>query len=134
MRFKVVPNGPGEDGDVPGGDKQEPILLGYTPLSSYEKIVAFICICFLGFGAYFSYDSVSALNPHFLTDMKISPSKFMLFNSLSQWSNVVCSFAGGIIIDRVLGLRRSAILFSSFAVLGQVIFATSIYFNLYLPA
>ncbi|MES1904534.1 MAG: Major facilitator superfamily domain-containing protein 1, partial [Paramarteilia canceri] len=32
-----------------------------------DKILAFISICLLGFGAYYSYDSVSALQPHFLT-------------------------------------------------------------------
>ena len=41
--------------------------VNYTPLDSRESICVFVCICLLGFGAYFSYDAVSALQPHFFT-------------------------------------------------------------------
>ncbi|MEN2498064.1 MAG: Major facilitator superfamily domain-containing protein 1 [Marteilia pararefringens] len=107
----------------------------HAPLDkTHEKILAFICICFLGFGSYFSYDSVAALQPHFLTDMKISTIQFMLFNSISQWSNVICSFLGGVLIDNVFGLRKSGIIFASAALLGQIIFTISISYNSYYTA
>ena len=57
-----------------------------------------------------------------------------MFNALSNWANILCSFIGGILIDRVLGLRNSGVLYSLSALIGQIIFATSIFYKKYYPA
>lgn len=80
-------------------------------------------ICFLCFGNYFVYDNPAALQDQFLKDMDISNSQFMLMYSLYSWPNVVLCFFGGYVIDKWIGIRLGAILFSAIILVGQAMVA-----------
>lgn len=62
-------------------------------------------------------------------DLDISVSQFMSFYAWYSWPNVILCFFGGFLIDRVLGVRVGAIVFSLFVTAGQV----QKIFTLYLP-
>lgn len=55
--------------------------------------------------------------------MGISVGNFSQLYAWYSWPNTILCFFGGFLIDRVLGIRFGAILFSGFILLGQVVFA-----------
>ena len=103
-------------------EKQSVFQIMMDPTKRYYRYFALIFICFLGFGSYFCYDTPAALEDQFKRDLKISTSTFTVFYSVYSWPNVILSFFGGILIDRVLGIRLGAIIFASFILVGQVLF------------
>ena len=52
--------------------------------------------------------------------MKVNNFKYNLLYSLYSWPNVILSLIGGVLIDRVFGVRIGAVLFSALVTLGQV--------------
>jgi dipeptide/tripeptide permease len=95
----------------------------FDPRRKFYRYFTLIFICFLLFGTYFCYVLPGALENEFERDLKISTSQFTVFNSLYSWPNIFLCFFGGFLIDRVLGNRLGAILFSSFVSIGQLMFA-----------
>lgn len=96
-------------------------LCGFVPL----KGLLLMCICFLTFGSYWVFDSPGALynqltawfGPENYTD-----SSGALLYTVYSLPNTVLPFFSGIIIDRFLGVRRSALLFSLLIFVGDAIF------------
>ena len=93
------------------------------PRQAFYRYFALIFMCMLGFGSYFCYDNPAALQDHFKKDLQISTSTFTAFYSWYSWPNVVLSFVGGYLIDRVFGIRMGALIFGSIVFIGQLIFA-----------
>ena len=48
-------------------DEKKDLSENFDPLDTKESCLVFVCICLLGFGAFYAYDAVSALQPHFYT-------------------------------------------------------------------
>lgn len=46
-----------------------------------------------------------------------------------SWPNVILSFVGGFLIDRVFGIPWGSIIFSMFVLIGQIIFGIGAYFK-----
>lgn len=91
--------------------------------SKLFKYSAFICIISLTFGSYFCFDTPAALPDKFKRDLGITTATFTDFYSWYNWPNVILCFFGGLLIDRVFGVRAGTILFSSLVLLGNLIFA-----------
>ena len=53
--------------------------------------------------------------------MNVNVFQYNLLYSLYSWPNVILSLIGGVLIDRILGIRWGTIIFSAFVCLGQVI-------------
>ncbi|KAL3847746.1 hypothetical protein ACJMK2_018640, partial [Sinanodonta woodiana] len=69
--------------------------------------------------SYFCYDNPAALQDNMIRDLNLSESQFMAFYSWYSWPNVILCFFGGFLIDRMLGVRLGAIVFSFFVTAGQ---------------
>lgn len=54
-----------------------------------------------------------------------------MFYSMYSWPNVVLCFVGGFLIDRVFGIRLGTNLYMLLTLLGQVVFATGVIFDIY---
>ena len=54
-------------------------------------------------------------------------SKFVLLYSIYSWPNVILCFIGGFLLDRVFGIRWGSIIYMSFTMIGQLLFATGTY-------
>nr|CAB3263790.1 major facilitator superfamily domain-containing protein 1 [Phallusia mammillata] len=93
------------------------------PTSLSHRLVVLTLMCFLGFGSYFCYDIPAALHTQIRNDMDINEATFMQLYSWYSWPNVILCFFGGFLIDRVLGVRVGCVLFSSFVLVGQLVFA-----------
>jgi MFS family permease len=93
------------------------------PGSALHRYLALALICLLGFGNNFCYDTPGALEAPIEDAMSIGTSQFTSLYALYSWPNVIMCFFGGLLIDRVLGIRLGSILFLSLLVIGQAFFA-----------
>jgi len=79
------------------------------------------CLCAIS-GSYYVYDNPAALQDVMLSDLQINTSQFTMFYSLYSWPNVILSFFGGFLIDRVFGVRWGGIIFCILVTIGQVVY------------
>lgn len=93
------------------------------PRSSVHRYLALLLICLLGFGNYFCYDTPGALEVPIEDAMSVGTSQFTSLYALYSWPNVIMCFFGGLLIDKVLGIRLGAIIFLLLLVFGQFLFA-----------
>ena len=82
-------------------------------------------------GSYFCYDNPAALEDRFTgaDGMGLSDEKYALLYTVYSWPNVIFPLVGGLLIDGVLGIRLSAVIFSAFIMLGQIVFALGALYN-----
>lgn len=88
-------------------------------------------ICFLSFGSYFCFDNPAALHSEFREDLEMTEVQFMNLYAWYSWPNVVLSFVGGFLIDKVFGVRLGASIFSLFLIAGQFVFAAGAFINVH---
>ena len=74
-------------------------------------------------------DNPSALHNEFRADLEMSEIEFMNLYAWYSWPNVVLSFIGGFLIDKVFGVRLGASIFALFLIVGQMIFAAGAFIN-----
>jgi MFS family permease len=84
------------------------------------------CACFITLGDYFCYDVPGALGneavqKHFKTDALM----YELLYSLYSWPNTVLAFLGGVLVDRLLGVRCGALLFTAIVSVAQLLLAVA---------
>lgn len=101
-----------------------------NPRKRLHRYLILCIMCFLSFGSYFCYDNPAALQDDMTKDLTLKESEFMSLYMWYSWPNVILCFFGGFLIDRVLGVRLGAIIFSSFVTVGQVIFSVGALFDL----
>nr|AAW25795.1 SJCHGC00668 protein [Schistosoma japonicum] len=94
-----------------------------------HRYIVLFFICFLCFGSYFCYDNPSALQDVFLSSLEMTRIEFMNLYAFYSWPNVVLSFVGGFLIDRVFGISWGSIIFSMFVLVGQILFGIGAYFG-----
>lgn len=103
-----------------------------NPHRALHRYIALFFICLLSFGSYFCYDNPAALQSQIKQALSIDTQRFMVLYSIYSWPNVVLCFFGGFLIDRVFGVRLGTLIFSSFLVVGQSLFALGALLDLYI--
>lgn len=101
------------------------------PRSAPHRYIALALICLLGFGNYFCYDTPGALEIPIEDAMSATTSQFTSLNALYSWPNVIMCFIGGLLIDKVLGIRLGAIIFLILLVIGQLMVALGAFSGLF---
>ena len=105
------------------------ILLDPRRLPYRYVLVALMCLvkaCVI-----YSHDMPAALERVIIDVMRVSIFQYELLYSLFFWPNVFLPVIGGILLDRVLGLRLGLIIFAILACLGQLLLSMGGYFNLF---
>jgi len=98
----------------------------FNPDKLYYRIILLVGICFLTFGSYFIYDIPGALPEPIDQRLGISDTKRGALYSVYSWPNTVLALFGGLLIDRVFGIRFAAIVFCTLVLIGQIVFAIGI--------
>lgn len=101
------------------------------PRSAPHRYIALTLICLLGFGNYFCYDTPGALEIPIEDAMSATTSQFTSLNALYSWPNVIMCFIGGLLIDKVLGIRLGAIVFLALLVIGQLMVSLGAFSGLF---
>ncbi len=111
-----------------GGQGETPILTGSAAASTGLRFAILMCICFLTFGSYWVFDTPGAIQkqleewfgPSYTEDDNA------LLYSIYSWPNTVLALCGGFIVDRITGVRKGALLFSTLIWIGQLVFCIAI--------
>ncbi|OAF71880.1 Major facilitator superfamily domain-containing protein 1 [Intoshia linei] len=102
-----------------------PFILGPCCRYLVGILIAILCT-----GSYFSYDSPGSMSKHLAEyPLEIENDKFMLLYSLYSWPNVIMSFIGGFLVDRVLGLRLGACIFIFLVSIGHALVVAGLFMN-----
>jgi MFS family permease len=101
----------------------------FDPRRRSYRYCALVLISLLTFGPYYCFSMPAALQIQFQRDLEINAAQFSIFNSLSSWPNIVLCFFSGALIDRFLGIRMGAFIFSIVLLLGQIMFAFGAYYK-----
>lgn len=99
-----------------------------------NKWLMLVFVSFLTFGSYWCYDLPGALQSQLkdeFGDNEMSNARIGLLYSIYAWPNTILAFFGGFIIDRITGVPYGAVLFSTFATIGQFMFALGVELKLY---
>mmetsp|Transcript_11503 Transcript_11503/g.22615 ORF Transcript_11503/g.22615 Transcript_11503/m.22615 type:complete len:565 (+) Transcript_11503:179-1873(+) len=95
----------------------------------FIRVLVLICCCLLSLGSYYCFDLPGALPDDFRRVLaQNNPGQQGLFYSMYSLPNTVQPFVGGIIIDKVLGLRIGATICCTLVAIGcsVVAFAASV--------
>ncbi|GBG31455.1 Major facilitator superfamily domain-containing protein 1 [Hondaea fermentalgiana] len=88
------------------------------------RVLVLVCCCLLSLGSYYCFDLPGALPDDFRKILaENDPGKQGLFYSMYSLPNTVQPFVGGIVIDKVLGLRLGATICCSLVAIGCAIVA-----------
>ena len=90
-----------------------------------------LLLCSIRHVTNFCVEMPSGLEDTIIKVMNVDTTLYDLLFSVSSWPNIVLCLVGGIIIDRLLGLRKGLIIVVSTALLGQVIWALGAFTNQY---
>ena len=110
-----------------GGGK----LCNFHPNSHAYKYVILVLICIVKFGVSYVYDCPAGLEKVIIDTLHLDVSQYSLLYSVFSWPNVILSALGGIIIDRILGIRLGTLLFIALSTIGQLIFALGAFFDVF---
>ena len=77
----------------------------------------------------YSVDLPAALESTIINVMRVDITQYELLYSLYSWPNVFLAVIGGVLIDRVFGLRLGLLIFITIACIGQLLVAMGGYFN-----
>ncbi|KAG5499741.1 hypothetical protein GH5_03875 [Leishmania sp. Ghana 2012 LV757] len=96
--------------------------------------------CFLTFGSYYIYDfpgsigsgSGNTIASHFKDRQKTyTESMNQYLYSVYAWPNTILSVAGGLLIDKYVGLRKAMLLFTTVILASSVLFYIGVYATTY---
>jgi len=104
------------------------------PFDVYPWVILFF-LCWLTFGSYWVFDTPGAIQT-FLTAWFGGPDSYtpqanLLLYSVYSIPNVGLAIFGGFIIDKILGVRVATLLFCFLILLGQILFALGVQFQMY---
>lgn len=119
---KITPNRAHDDSTQQGCFSPKGAAFGYIGL---------ILMSLLHFGPYFCYATPEALEANFKFDSAIPTEKFVLLYSVYTWTNVITCFIGGFLLDNVFGIRWGTNIYIMLSMIGQLIFATGAYVNIF---
>lgn len=106
--------------DESKGEKDDGVIYCCDPRGWPCAILVLVLICLLSFGSYYCYDNPVALQNIIINVMKVDFTRYNLLYSLYSWPNVILALVGGLLMDRVFGVRLGTVIFSALICLGQV--------------
>ena len=95
----------------------------FHPSHWMYRYTMLLMLCYAYFATFYCTESPGGLEDIIIEVMEVDAEKYDLLLSVSSWPNVVLCLVGGVIVDRLLGLRLGFILVTLTASLGQFIWA-----------
>ena len=97
-------------------------------LSSHGYVIVLL-LCVARFGIVFCIDNPAPLESAILGVMRVDITRYELLYAVYAWPNAIVPLLGGILIDKLIGLRAGFILFITIACTGQFLVALAVYLN-----
>ena len=90
-------------------------------------LIAYSCV-------YFTIELPTGLQTSLLSLMNINAKQYNLLFSIFTWPDVILSVFGGLLVDRVIGIRAGLLLVSTLSLVGEAIFVIGGFANSYAVA
>ena len=103
----------------------------FTPSHWTYRYTVLILIFVVKVTLNFVFDTPAGLENTILRTLKIDVTRYDLLYSIYSWPLVVLHVFAGVLNDRVLGLRLGTVVFSTVAVVGQVMFTLGGFYGSY---
>ena len=98
-------------------------------LSSWFRYLLLGLLCLVRMSVAYSNELPAALENTIINIMRVNITQYELLYSLYSWPSVFLAVVGGVLIDRVFGLRLGLLIFITIACIGQLLVAMGGYFN-----
>ena len=111
-----------DNGDVTEGETTQ-VCSACNPRKDGYRFLVLCLLCLVIFGLYFCFDMPAALERTIIQVMRVDTTRYELLYSLYSWPAVFLIVVGGVLLDKVLGLRVGLLSFLVLTCLGQFLFA-----------
>ena len=101
------------------------------PRKQAHGYVIMLILCVARMGIVFCIDTPASLEGAIISVMRVDVTRYQLLNSLYSWPNVVVPVVGGILVDKVFGLRIGFLIFLSVACVGLSLVSLGAFVNWY---
>ena len=101
----------------------------FDPRKLAHSYFVMLLLCFARLGIVFCIDTPAPLEGAIISVMNVDVTRYELLNSLYSWPNVVVPVLGGILIDKVFGLRLGFLIFFTIGCLGLAFVSLGAYLN-----
>ena len=88
-----------------------------------HQCIFLLLICYTYFATFYCTESPGGLEDVIIDVMEVDAKQYDLLRSVSAWPNVIICLVGGIVVDRLLGLRLGYLLAVIIPIVGQSIWA-----------
>lgn len=92
-------------------------------------IFSYLLVCFIHVTAQYILESPAGLELSIIQVMKVTTAEYNLLFSFYAWPNLILCLVGGLIIDRILGLRAGYLGFIAIINSGQLLIMLGAFFN-----
>ena len=99
------------------------LLAACSPRSWLHRYVILCLICLVKVGVAYCYVMPAALERTIIQVMRVDTAQYELLYSFYSWPNVFLMAVGGVLLDKVLGLRVGLLVFLFLTCFGQLLFA-----------
>ena len=96
------------------------------------RYIILILLCYIEGTTMYAIEKLGGIENTIIQVMRIDTTQYDLLFSAFTWPNIILCLVGGIVIDRLLGLRYGFLLVTVMSILGEIIFAVGAFIDSYL--
>lgn len=121
----------GDDESSDSNSVSEHDLLQHSSVYSrwYFRYIILFFVCIIKFVQNYIYEIPSGIENVIIQTVGVDVTRYSLLYSVYSWPNTVLPLVGGILIDRVIGLRLGTLFFMFISLIGQLGFSLGGYFD-----
>ena len=95
------------------------------------RYIVLILVCTVKISQNYIYDIPAGLEQVIIQTLNIDVSRYTILYSIYSWPNIIFTVIGGILVDRILGMRLGLLLFMSVSTIGQLVMALGGFFDMF---
>ncbi len=95
---------------------------------TYRYVILFL-VCIVKFAQNYVYEIPTGMEKTIVQTLNVDVTRYSLLFSVYSWPNIVLPLMGGVLVDRVIGIRVGTMLFMCISVIGQLLFSLGGYFD-----
>ena len=103
--------------------RQNQCTCKFSPDHWTYRYLILMLICTVKISQNYVFDIPAGLEQVIIQTLNIDVSRYSLLYSVYSWPNIILTVAGGMIVDRILGIRLGTFMFMAISTVGQLILA-----------
>ena len=103
----------------------------YRPDHWTYRYIVLILVCTVKISQNYIFDLPAGLEQVIIQTLNIDVSRYTILYSIYSWPNIIFTVIGGILVDRILGMRLGMFLFMVLSTIGQLVMALGGFFDMF---